>query len=157
MDQKLEQTWETPTHEEIRQLSKTHVKAMETLDLDEVWIQAGMQHVLLRTTGRRTGTEHKVALPVWFDPRGHRIVVASFAGAKTDPAWFLNLLDREANAEVSCKSQQGEFISAPEILDGDDYATTWALLNEDRAWYNDYQAITDRRIPLVRLPETRIP
>jgi hypothetical protein len=43
----------------------------------------------------------------------------------------------------------------PEILHGDDYTTTWQLLTEDRAWYNDYQARTDRRIPLVRLPETR--
>jgi hypothetical protein len=41
------------------------------------------------------------------------------------------------------------------ILDGDEYEQTWALLNADRAWYDDYQAKTDRRIPLVGLPETR--
>ena len=37
-----------------------------------------------------------------------------------------------------------------------DIATgNWQQLTEDRAWYNDYQARTSRRIPLVRLPESR--
>jgi hypothetical protein len=50
---------------------------------------------------------------------------------------------------------QRQFWSSPEILDGEDYERTWQGLTADRAWYNDYQAKTDRRIPLVRLPETR--
>ena len=45
--------------------------------------------------------------------------------------------------------------SVPEIIAGDEYDRIWALLVADRAWYDDYQAKTSRRIPLVRLPETR--
>lgn len=153
--QKVEQVWETPSHDEIPKISAVHVQAMETMDADEVWQQAGMHHVLLRTRGRRSGKEHKVALPFWRDPDGHRIVVASFAGSEQDPSWFVNLADREANPEVRVKVQGGEFWSVPEILDGEDYTRTWDLLVADRAWYVDYQARTDRRIPLVRLPETR--
>jgi deazaflavin-dependent oxidoreductase (nitroreductase family) len=82
-------------------------------------------------------------------------VVASFAGAAKDPSWFVNLADRDANPEVKVKVRGGEFWSVPEILDGDAYDRTWALLVADRAWYTDYQAKTDRRIPLVALPETR--
>lgn len=153
--QKVEQGWVTPSHDEIIALTKQHVGAMETMDLDVVWVQAGMHHVLLSTVGRKSGTTHKVALPFWRDANGQRIVVASFAGAPADPSWFVNMSDRSANPEVLCRVQNGQFWSVPEILEGEDYTTNWAALNADRAWYNDYQAKTERRIPLVRLPETR--
>ncbi|HEY8216776.1 MAG TPA: nitroreductase/quinone reductase family protein [Acidimicrobiia bacterium] len=156
-EQYVEQVWETPSHDEIVQLTATHVEAMESMDdVDEVWQQAGMHHVLLRTVGRKSGKEHKVALPTWRDPDGGRVVVASFAGSKAHPSWYLNLSDRDANPEVLVKVQGGKtFWSKPEILDGEEYERIWAMLNADRAWYDSYQAKTDRRIPLVRLPETR--
>jgi deazaflavin-dependent oxidoreductase (nitroreductase family) len=154
-EQRVEQAWATPTHDEITALTKQHVAAMETMDHDMVWVQAGMHHVLLHTTGRKSGATHKVALPFWRDPNGHRIIVASFAGAPAHPSWYVNLRDREANPEVLVKVQHGAFWAVPEVLHGDDYTATWAGLTDDRAWYNDYQARTDRRIPLVRLPETR--
>ena len=111
-NQKVEQTWETPPADEIVKLSAQHVGAMETMDVDEVWVQAGMQHVLLRTVGRKSAKEHKVALPFWLDPEGRRVVVASFAGAKQHPSWYLNLADREANPEVRCRVQGGtEYLS----------------------------------------------
>ena len=46
--------------------------------------------------------------------------------------------------------QGKKFWSNAEILDGDDYDRVWKLFVQDRAWYTDYQAKTDRRIPLVR-------
>jgi deazaflavin-dependent oxidoreductase (nitroreductase family) len=153
--QKVEQTWETPSLEEIPVLTRAHVEAMEATDDDVVWVQAGMHHVLVRTVGRRSGQEHKVALPTWRDPAGHRIVVASFAGAPGHPAWYLNLRDRRANPEVLCRVQHGRYWSVPEFPEGDEYDELWAKLNDDRAWYRTYQAKTERTIPLVRLPETR--
>ena len=152
----MEQAWETPSLEEIPKISRMHVGAMEQSDDDMVWVQAGMHHVLLRVVGRKSGKEHKVALPFWRDANGDRIVVASYAGADEHPAWFLNLQDRKANPEVLVRVQGGkQFWSRADILDGDDYRRTWEALTADRAWYTDYQAKTDRRIPLVRLPETR--
>ena len=148
--------WETPSLDEIPKISRMHVEAMEQSDDDAVWNQAGMHHVLLRVVGRRSGAEQKVALPFWRDAEGRRVVVASYAGAPQHPAWFVNLQDRAANPEVLCRVQGGQqFWSAAEILDGDEYSRTWDALTADRAWYVDYQAKTDRRIPLVRLPETR--
>lgn len=155
-EQKVEQQWETPSLDEIPAISKGHVEAMESSDADEVWQVAGMHHVVLHTIGRKSGKEHKVALPVWFDPDGHRIVAASFAGGPKHPSWFVNLRDREANPEVLCRVQGKKYWSKPEILDGgEEYERIWDLFTQDRAWYNDYQAKTDRTIPLVRLPETR--
>jgi deazaflavin-dependent oxidoreductase (nitroreductase family) len=151
--QKVEQVWETPSYEEIVTISAGHVQAMETSDDDAVWNVAGMHHVLLATVGRKSGKVHKVALPTWRDPDGHRIVVASMAGAPAHPSWFVNLRDRTANPTVHVRVQGGEYDCVPDILAGDEYDRTWKLLTADRAWYNDYQAKTDRQIPLVRLPE----
>jgi deazaflavin-dependent oxidoreductase (nitroreductase family) len=153
-DQKAEQTWVTPTPEEIVAISHSHVQAMESSDADEIWTFAGMTHIVVHTIGRKSGNEHKVALPTWRDPNGQRVVAGSFAGAKQHPSWFINLRDR-TNPEVLCRVQGKQFWSVPEILEGEDYDRTWELFTADRAWYIDYQAKTDRRIPLVRLPETR--
>ena len=142
--------------DDIPKISRMHVEAMEQTEDDAVWVPEGQHLVLLRVIGRKSGREQKVALPIWRDPQGHRIVVASFAGAPQHPDWFLNLRDREANPEVLVRAQGGNsFWSRAEMLEGDDYTRTWDALTADRAWYRDYQAKTDRRIPLVRLPETR--
>jgi len=153
--QRVEQVWETPPLDEIPKLSRMHVEAMEQSDDDAIWQQAGMHHVLLRTVGRASGQPHQVALPIWRDPEGRRVVVASFAGAEQHPHWYRNLEDREANPEVYCRVQGGQYWSEPVILAGDEYDRTWALLVADRAWYENYQSKTDRSIPLVALPETR--
>jgi deazaflavin-dependent oxidoreductase (nitroreductase family) len=153
--QKVVQQWETPSLEEIPVISKGHVQAMESSGDDSVWVQAGMHHVVLRTVGNRTAREHKVALPIWRDPLGVPVVVASYAGAPRHPSWYQNLADRKSNPEVLVRAQTGSYWSVPEILDGAAYDQTWASLTTDRAWYNEYQAKTPRRIPLVRLPESR--
>lgn len=153
-DQRSE-PFDRPPRDEIPVISRAHVAAQESSDDDLVWVAAGMYHVIIVTTGRRSGREHKVTLPYWVDPNGYRVVVASFAGAPQHPAWYLNLADRSANPEVLCKVQDGQFWSRPEILSGDDYAATWAALTTDRPFYNDYQSETERRIPLVRLAENR--
>jgi deazaflavin-dependent oxidoreductase (nitroreductase family) len=153
-DQKVVQQWETPSYEEIPEITKGHVAGMEMSDADEVWNVAGMHHVLIHTIGRKSGNVHKIALPTWNDPEGNRIVAGSFAGHEKHPAWFLNIRDR-TEPEVRCRVQGKQFWSVPEILEGEEYDRIWNLFVQDRAWYTDYQAKTERRIPLVRLPETR--
>ena len=153
--QYVEQAWETPSLDEIPKISKQHVTALESMDSDDVWVLAGMHHVVISTVGRKSGSTHKIALPTWNDPAGHRVVVASFAGAPGNPSWYLNLRDRTVD-EVRCRVLGYEYWSVPDLLDGgSEHQRLWDLLVADRAWYADYQARTDRTIPLVRLPETR--
>jgi len=147
------EAFEEPPRDAIPGISRDHVAAMEATHDDAAWVIAGMHHVVLRTIGRRSGREHKVALPFWRDADGHRVVVGSFAGAPEHPAWYLNLTDRDANPELRCRVQEGEIRVEAEVLDGDDYDRTWEGLNADRPWYRDYQGRTARRIPLIRLRE----
>jgi deazaflavin-dependent oxidoreductase (nitroreductase family) len=149
------EAFDEPPRSEIPGISRMHVGAMEQSDDDAVWIGAGMHQLLLRTIGRKSGKEHKVALPYWYDDDEQRVVVASFAGAPQHPAWYLNLTDRTANPEVWVKTQTGAFWAEAQILEGDEYDRVWRQLNADRPYYDDYQSRTDRRIPLVRLVEKR--
>ncbi len=144
-----------PPRDEIPGISRQHVAAMETSDADEIWVMAGMRHVLLRTIGRKSGNEHKVALPYWSDPDGNRVVVASFAGAPQHPSWYLNLADRAANPELLVLDQGHRFWAEGQVLDGSEYEETWAGIVADRPHYADYQIRTDRKLPLVRLVELR--
>jgi deazaflavin-dependent oxidoreductase (nitroreductase family) len=147
--------FEEPPRDQIPGISAMHVAAMDTMDIDDVWVGAGMNQLILRTVGRKSGKEHRVALPYWIDGDGHRVVVASFAGAPQHPAWYLNLADRDANPEVLVKERHESYWADAQDLDGDDYETTWDALTADRPYYRDYQTRCERRIPLVRLVKVR--
>jgi deazaflavin-dependent oxidoreductase (nitroreductase family) len=147
--------FEEPPFEQISDISRMHVQAMETMDDDMVWIGAGMHQVVIYTIGRRSGNEHKVAVPVWFDDNGHRVVVASYAGSDKHPHWYLNLSDKDANPEVRVKAQDREFWADAQVLEGGEYEEVWEQIVEDRAYYADYQTRTTRKLPLVRLVELR--
>lgn len=149
------EAFDTPERSTIRGTTKEHVAAMERSNADSVWILSGMRLLYLRTIGWRSGEVRKAALPLWFDADDHPIVVASYAGAPGHPGWYLNLEDRKANPEVYVRIQAREYWSVPEILEGDEYASIWEALTSDRPFYRDYQALTERRIPLVRLAEAR--
>ncbi|HEY2564877.1 MAG TPA: nitroreductase/quinone reductase family protein [Acidimicrobiales bacterium] len=154
-DNQQNEAFVEPPRDAIPGISRQHVAAMETSDSDDIWVLAGMRHVLLRTIGRKSGNEHKVALPYWSDSDGHRVVVASFAGAPQHPSWYLNLTDRTANPELLVLDQGHRFWADGQILKGSEYQDTWDGLLADRPYYADYQTRTDRIIPLVRLVELR--
>ena len=135
-------------------LGDDHVKAYQDTDGETGFIWNGAKTLLLTTTGRKTGEAR--TSPLIYEADGDRfIVIASMGGAPNHPQWYRNLEDRAANPEVLCRVQGGRYWSAPVILTGDVYDRTWALLTADRAWYQTYQGKTDRRIPLVALPQTR--
>ncbi len=143
-DQRVEQFWETPSHDQIVEISRSHVVALEATEADDVWIQVGMHHVVLHTIGRRSGREHKCALPVWRDENGDRVVVGSFAGAEKEPDWVLNLRDRDANTILSFKRKYTLIFHAlsgfscslgpsPGVIHGPKllFCRTWALGKSD--------------------------
>jgi deazaflavin-dependent oxidoreductase (nitroreductase family) len=144
-----------PPRDQIPVISAAHVAVLESGTGEEFWVAAGMRHLILRTIGRRTGKEHKVALPFWVDADGERIVVGSFAGAHEHPAWYFNLTAQDVNSEVLVREKEGSYWAEPEVLDGTEYDQAWAALVVDRPFYVGYTKRTSRTIPLVRLRRLR--
>jgi deazaflavin-dependent oxidoreductase (nitroreductase family) len=155
-DQKAD-PFETPSRDDIPEITRGHVAAMEASDgePEEIWVMHRMSHLMLRTIGRRSGRVHKVALPYWLDRGGAPIVVASFAGAPKHPAWYLNVTDRKANPEVYVRMRREAFWADPQVLGGEEYETIWEQMIADRPFYEDYQALTERRLPLIRIVKKR--
>jgi deazaflavin-dependent oxidoreductase (nitroreductase family) len=133
--------------------SRSHVELMEAGTDSTVWLGSGMSRLLLITIGRKTGRTHKVALPYWIDDDGERVVVASYGGASQDPAWYLNLTDSVANAQVLIATRDGWFRAQPLIMKESERERVWRELVVDRPHYAVYQARCARRVPLVKLVE----
>ena len=107
----------------------------------------GTTILLLSTTGRSSGVTRTTPLRHRTD--GDRwVVVASKGGAKANPSWFENLqVDPEATIEVK---DQTIPVRAT-IAAGEERTRLWALMCEVWPAYNEYQAKTEREIPVVVL------
>lgn len=152
-DQRVVRTWDDLTPEEIAAFSKIHVAELEVNPKSELWNLMGMEHIVLYTTGHKSGQERKVALPIWRDANGAPIVVASFQGEPDDPHWLRNLQASEGTV-TRFLAQDGEHETVPQILTGRKRKPVWRRLSYDRSWYRDeYQEKTEREIPLVRLAD----
>lgn len=110
----------------------------------------GVPTLLLRTIGRKSGQTRTSAL-IYIDDNGSKVIVASKAGDSKPPAWLLNL---QANPEVEYQINRDRRAASVEILEKDhaDYDRLWKEHNARNSnRYDDYQSMTDRPIPLVRL------
>ena len=103
--------------------------------------------LLLYTTGRKSGKTS--VLPLIYRPAGDGYcVIASKGGSPEHPAWFLNL---EADPNVRLKVVNDEFDAVARVAEGEEREQLWALMVDYYAPYSDYQAATDRQIPVVVL------
>ena len=103
--------------------------------------------VLLTTIGARTGRRH--TRPMMFHRDGDRIlVVASNAGAPTDPDWYRNLL-REPVVMVEVGDETYEAVAS--ALAGPDREASWARLTSAYPFLAEHEAKAGRTIPVVAL------
>jgi deazaflavin-dependent oxidoreductase (nitroreductase family) len=104
--------------------------------------------ILLLTTHGRTSGQPRTT-PLIHRTDGERwIVVASKGGAPAHPSWYENLLaDPEATIEVLAETVPVRASTA----EGEERARLWSLMAEVWPAYDDYQAKTDREIPVVVL------
>ena len=103
--------------------------------------------LLLSTRGRKSGATRVMPL-IYGLSNGNYIVVASKGGAPSHPAWYLNLLDQPA-----CEIQvaQNHWRVLARTAEGAEREALWKKMAEIYPPYNDYQAATEREIPVVVL------
>lgn len=107
----------------------------------------GAPVLLLHHVGARSGTERVAPLLYLRDGEDY-VIVASYGGATANPAWFHNLIASPQTAiEV-----RGERIEVhAHRAEPADRERLWPLLVSIWPAYADYQARTEREIPVIRL------
>jgi len=107
----------------------------------------GTTILLLTTTGRSSGEPRTT--PLIHRADGERwVIVASKGGAPEHPGWYQNL-EADPQAEIQVL---GEVIPVrADTAEGEERERLWSLMAEVWPAYDDYQAKTDRKIPIVVL------
>jgi deazaflavin-dependent oxidoreductase (nitroreductase family) len=107
----------------------------------------GVPTLLLTTRGRRSGLLRRTALIYGRDGDNH-LVVASSGGAPRHPAWYLNLA---AEPEVEVQVGADTFRARARTATAEERPALWRTMASIFPMYDQYQAKTDREIPLVIL------
>jgi deazaflavin-dependent oxidoreductase (nitroreductase family) len=103
--------------------------------------------VLLTTTGAKSGQPRLTPL-VYFTIDDRMLVAGSYAGAPVDPAWVHNLrANPKAHVEVGTES----YDATARELPLDERNALYEKVVELMPVFGDYQAKTDRVIPLFEL------
>ena len=103
--------------------------------------------LLILAIGRKTG--NATTLPLLYgETDGGYVIVASRAGSAQHPGWYLNLL---AHPDIRIQVGPERLRVRARDTDGAEREALWNQMAELYPPYNDYQALTERRIPVLVL------
>jgi deazaflavin-dependent oxidoreductase (nitroreductase family) len=116
-------------------------------DMTPMGGRANTKTLLLKTIGRRSG-EPRLA-PLIYNNRGNDfIIVASKAGNDAPPPWLLNI---EAAKAVDVQVGPKRYRCSWRIAEGKEREELWDFMADYYPPYLEYQARTERQIPVVVL------
>ncbi len=110
----------------------------------------GMPVVIVTSRGQRSGKLRKTPL-MRVEHDGSYAAVASLGGAPKHPVWYFNLV-ADPHVEVQDGPEKQDMV-AREVT-GEEKATWWERCVAAFPDYADYQAKTDREIPVLVLEPT---
>ncbi len=108
---------------------------------------AGLDMLILTTTGRKSGHKRSVVLPYMKDG-ACLVVVGSNSGAEFHPAWWLNL-QHNPSGVVQIGAERTRVAAA--LAAPAERARLWPLLKQQNLFYGRYEQRTKREIPVVIL------
>jgi deazaflavin-dependent oxidoreductase (nitroreductase family) len=109
------------------------------------FLDTGLPVIIVTTRGATTGKVRKMAL-MRVEHEGEYALVASQGGAPTNPAWYYNLVADPSALMIQDGPTAHDFV-AREVT-GEEKAIWWARAAAAYPPYDEYQAATDRVIPL---------
>lgn len=124
------------------------VERYERTDGAEPSELVGEHWIILWTLGAKSGKVRKTPLVRVADDAGRYAVIGSQGGAPTNPHWVHNL-----RANPVARLHDGPQVRDLTVreVNGPEKATWWARATAVWPAYDDYQASTDREIPLFVL------
>lgn len=111
-----------------------------------IW-REGSPILILTVTGRKSGKEYSTPL-IFGEDDGNYVIVGSQGGRPHHPDWYLNLA---ANPEVGVQVKADKFRARARTAEGEERERLWRQMNGIWTHYDEYQAKTDRVIPVVVL------
>lgn len=128
-----------------------HIDAYVATGGESGHVFRGATALLLTVTGRTSGEPRRTAL--YYAADGDRyVVVGSQGGAPVHPQWYLNL---QADPHVTVQVGPDVFEAVASTASGDERNRLWQLSVGNWPAYDDYQAKTEREIPVVVLTPVR--
>jgi deazaflavin-dependent oxidoreductase (nitroreductase family) len=124
-----------------------HIRRYVETDGREGQLWRGVNTLLLTTCGRKSGKRRRTALIYGVDG-DCLVLVASRGGHKNHPSWYLNLVE---NPEVEVQVGADKFSARAHTASPEEKARLWPLMTSIWPAYDDYQARTEREIPVVVL------
>jgi F420H(2)-dependent quinone reductase len=106
----------------------------------------GMPIIIVTTRGAKTGAIRKMAL-MRVEHDGEYALVASMGGAPKNPVWYHNL--RAHPDEVTVQDGAEPFAVSIREIEGDEKKTWWDRAVAAFPPYAEYQAKTERQIPVI--------
>ena len=131
----------------IKIFSKFHLFILNKFNNKYLNNLQGMPVLILFTIGRKTQKERSAPL-VYFDIDNSYVIVASNGGNPTDPNWFKNLISKKS---VKIKIADEILECKYEILKNEYRKEVWDKIIKIYPKYVEYQDLSKRMIPLVRL------
>jgi deazaflavin-dependent oxidoreductase (nitroreductase family) len=107
----------------------------------------GAPMVLLTTTGAKSGQPRTTPL-VYFPNGETMIIVASKAGAPTNPDWYYNLV---ANPEVTVEIGTEKFQARATVVPEPERTQLFERIAASNPGFGEYQKKTTRVIPIIAL------
>ncbi|MBO0654090.1 nitroreductase family deazaflavin-dependent oxidoreductase [Streptomyces triculaminicus] len=107
----------------------------------------GMPVIILTSVGARSGKLRKTPL-MRVEHQGEYAVVASLGGAPKHPVWYFNL---KAHPRVELRDGTVRRDMVAREVEGEEKALWWGRAVEAYPDYDDYQAKTEREIPVFVL------
>ncbi|MFF0270167.1 nitroreductase family deazaflavin-dependent oxidoreductase [Kribbella sp. NPDC004536] len=109
----------------------------------------GVDMLVLRTIGRKSGVERQTPLSWIPAADGSRLIIASAWGGSGNPDWYYNLAAHPDQVRIDVN---GETVGVrAEQLHGADRADAWQQIVAAAPRFAGYQEKTDRELPLIRL------
>ncbi len=106
--------------------------------------------LLLTTTGRLSG-EPRIAPLIFGMDEDRYIVVASFGGSKTYPAWYTNL---QADPKVTLQIKADHLEADARTATGEERRRLWDMMVAIFPHYASYEKKAGRQIPIIVLDPT---
>jgi len=117
------------------------------MDITAVGGHSFTTHCMVKYTGRKSGKVFITPL-IYGDIGGEVVIVASKGGADHHPAWYINIRDgKEVEFQIGTQAFRASWREPV----GEERKKIWNFMVDVFPSYANYQASTEREIPLVMM------